>query len=140
MNRKWFKSTLVLVPLFGVHYALLLAVSFAANLSEELEITWLYIDQSFSSFQGSFVALLYCFLNGEVQSEVRKMLERFREKEGHNPQNSLLTQSLTYIITERKENWKNGDMSLVPQGTPNINEKEDWGQSVGRQQHAESLL
>ncbi|XP_055953522.1 parathyroid hormone/parathyroid hormone-related peptide receptor-like isoform X1 [Argiope bruennichi] len=153
--RKWFKSTLVLVPLFGVHYALLLAVSFAANLSEALEITWLYIDQTFSSFQGSFVALLYCFLNGEVQSEVRKMLERFREKEGgHNPQNSLLTQSLTYIskarssvqslhnlpITERKDNWKNGDMSLVPQGTPNIAEKEDWGQSVGRQQHAESLL
>ncbi|GFS29292.1 secretin receptor [Trichonephila inaurata madagascariensis] len=150
--RKWFKSTLVLVPLFGVHYALLLAVSFAANLSEELEITWLYIDQTFSSFQGSFVALLYCFLNGEVQSEVRKMLERFREKEGHNPQNSLLTQSLTYIskarssvqslhnLPKRKDNWKNGDMSLVPQGTPNINEKEDWGQSVGRQQHAESLL
>ncbi|GIY37730.1 uncharacterized protein CDAR_421521 [Caerostris darwini] len=152
--KKWFKSTLVLVPLFGVHYALLLAVSFAANLSQTLEITWLYIDQTFSSFQGSFVALLYCFLNGEVQSEVRKMLERFREKEGQNPQNSLLTQSLTYIskarssvqslhtlpITERKDNWKNGDMSLVPQGTPNVNEKEDWGHSVGRQQHAESLL
>ncbi|GIY75492.1 hypothetical protein CEXT_239251 [Caerostris extrusa] len=51
----------VLVPLFGVHYALLLAVSFAANLSQTLEITWLYIDQTFSSFQGSFVALLYCF-------------------------------------------------------------------------------
>lgn len=49
--RKWFKSTLVLVPLFGVHYALLLAVSFAANLSESLEIAWLYIDQTFSSFQ-----------------------------------------------------------------------------------------
>ncbi|GIY67476.1 uncharacterized protein CEXT_290801, partial [Caerostris extrusa] len=76
---KWFKSTLVLAPLFGVHYALLLAVSFAANLSQTLEITWLYIDQTFSSFQ--------------VQSEVRKMLERFREKEGQNPQNSLLTQS-----------------------------------------------
>ncbi|PRD29399.1 UNVERIFIED_CONTAM: hypothetical protein NCL1_29525 [Trichonephila clavipes] len=29
------------------------------------------------------------------------MLERFREKEGHNPQNSLLTQSLTYISKAR---------------------------------------
>nr|XP_042908202.1 secretin receptor [Parasteatoda tepidariorum] len=154
--RKWFKSTLVLVPLFGVHYALLLTVSFVANRSEALEVTWLYIDQTFSSFQGSFVALLYCFLNGEVQSEVRKMIERFREVEGqgHNPQHSLITQSLTYIskgrssvqslhtLPEKKENWKNGDIPLVIQGSPNPEkgDKEDWGVAVGRQNLTESLL
>ncbi|KAG8181271.1 hypothetical protein JTE90_018790 [Oedothorax gibbosus] len=152
--RKWFKSTLVLVPLFGVHYALLLAVSFAARGNESIEVSWLYIDQTFSSFQGSFVALLYCFLNGEVQSEVRKMMERFREKEGQNPQNSLLTQSLTYLskarssvqslhnltISERKENWKNGDLSMVPQGPNNANDKEDWAQNTAGRQLTESLL
>ncbi|XP_022248544.1 LOW QUALITY PROTEIN: parathyroid hormone/parathyroid hormone-related peptide receptor-like, partial [Limulus polyphemus] len=63
--RKWFKSTLVLVPLFGVHYALLLGMSLAAGVSRIVEIVWLYADQFFSSFQGFFVALLYCFCNGE---------------------------------------------------------------------------
>ncbi|XP_015786558.1 parathyroid hormone 2 receptor isoform X2 [Tetranychus urticae] len=69
---KWFKSTLVLVPLFGVHYALLLIANWLASLSTSLEIIWLYVDQLFTSFQGFFVALLYCFLNGEVQQEMKK--------------------------------------------------------------------
>ncbi|XP_035215096.1 parathyroid hormone/parathyroid hormone-related peptide receptor-like isoform X2 [Stegodyphus dumicola] len=99
--RKWFKSTLVLVPLFGVHYALLLTVSLPASVNQTLEIVWLYIDQTFSSFQGSFVAFLYCFLNGEVQSEVRKGIERLREKDGQHPQHSLITQSLTYLSKGR---------------------------------------
>ncbi|XP_054720839.1 secretin receptor-like [Uloborus diversus] len=156
--RKWFKSTLVLVPLFGVHYALLLSVSLAAVHSETLEVAWLYIDVTFSSFQGSFVALLYCFLNGEVQSEVRKGIERFREKDGQNPQHSLITQSLTYLSKgrssvqslhtmpgnykrKRKENWKNGDVLLAAPGTINEKvEKEDWGTAVSHNNQAESLL
>ncbi|XP_040068618.1 parathyroid hormone/parathyroid hormone-related peptide receptor-like [Ixodes scapularis] len=63
--RKWFKSTLVLVPLFGAHYAFLLGMSLAAA-GDLLELVWLYIDQLFSSFQGFLVATLYCFLNAEV--------------------------------------------------------------------------
>ncbi|GIY66863.1 uncharacterized protein CEXT_76761 [Caerostris extrusa] len=191
------KSTLVLVPLFGVHYALLLAVSFAANLSQTLEITWLYIDQTFSSFQvniseddknfwmsnlfpkiiipsnfscsnkyyyGSFVALLYCFLNGgpgrsaqdaeaisrEGRPEPAELApdpvpDLHQQKLGRRCESlhtlpSKLLSCTRVRVTERKDNWKNGDMSLVPQGTPNVHEKKDWGHSVGRQEHAESLL
>ncbi|KAH6940305.1 hypothetical protein HPB50_026632 [Hyalomma asiaticum] len=50
-RRKWFKSTLVLVPLFGAHYAFLLGMSLAAA-GDLLELVWLYVDQLFSSFQG----------------------------------------------------------------------------------------
>ncbi|XP_053205350.1 parathyroid hormone/parathyroid hormone-related peptide receptor-like isoform X2 [Panonychus citri] len=73
---KWFKSTLVLVPLFGVHYALLLVANSLASISHTIEIVWLYVDQLFTSFQGFFVALLYCFLNGEVQQEMKKWLRQ----------------------------------------------------------------
>lgn len=68
--RRWAKSTLVLMPLFGVHYAIFLGMQYGFD--EWVELIWLLCDTTFSSFQGFFVAVLYCFLNGEVQAEVLK--------------------------------------------------------------------
>ncbi|KAM7301314.1 parathyroid hormone/parathyroid hormone-related peptide receptor-like [Ixodes scapularis] len=114
--RKWFKSTLVLVPLFGAHYAFLLGMSLAAA-GDLLELVWLYIDQLFSSFQGFLVATLYCFLNAEVGAEARAAMARHRrtccsdglplrmnkaQGSGRNEPRvrlSLLTRSLTLIAT-----------------------------------------
>ncbi|XP_054265263.1 parathyroid hormone/parathyroid hormone-related peptide receptor-like isoform X1 [Macrosteles quadrilineatus] len=69
--RRWAKSTLVLVPLFGVHYIVFLIMSYI-GVEENVEIVWLFIDQLFTSFQGFLVAILYCILNGEVRSEIGK--------------------------------------------------------------------
>ncbi|XP_064454786.1 parathyroid hormone/parathyroid hormone-related peptide receptor-like isoform X2 [Ornithodoros turicata] len=102
--RKWFKSTLVLVPLFGAHYAFLLGMSLAAA-GNLLELVWLYIDQLFSSFQGFLVATLYCFLNTEVGTQARKALvpgrfswRRVRPAPSNGPRHlSVLTQSFTLV-------------------------------------------
>ncbi|KAG0438891.1 hypothetical protein HPB47_016831 [Ixodes persulcatus] len=117
--RKWFKSTLVLVPLFGAHYAFLLGMSLAAA-GDLLELVWLYIDQLFSSFQGFLVATLYCFLNAEVGAEAHAAMARHRrtccsdglplrvnkaQGSGRNEPRvrlSLLTRSLT-LITRLEE-------------------------------------
>ncbi|XP_064455731.1 secretin receptor-like isoform X2 [Ornithodoros turicata] len=105
--RKWFRSTLVLVPLFGAHYTLLLGMSLVAA-ADKLELAWLYIDQLFSSFQGFVVALLYCFLNGEVQTELRKLLHRWScsaSSQGqHHHRHSFFTQSMTYLSRGRSSN------------------------------------
>nr|BAO01107.1 neuropeptide GPCR B7 [Nilaparvata lugens] len=69
--KRWAKSTLVLMPLFGVHYAIFISMSYV-DCGPEIEIIWLFGDQLFASFQGSFVALLYCFMNGEVRAELNK--------------------------------------------------------------------
>ncbi|XP_011330475.1 secretin receptor isoform X2 [Ooceraea biroi] len=75
--KRWARSTLVLVPLFGVHYAFFLGMSYSIGMDENVEAVWLFCDQLFASFQGFFVAVLFCFLNGEVRTEVSRT---FRSK------------------------------------------------------------
>ncbi|XP_033316080.1 parathyroid hormone/parathyroid hormone-related peptide receptor-like isoform X2 [Bombus vosnesenskii] len=88
--KRWAKSTLVLVPLFGVHYTVFLGMSYSIGVDETVEVVWLFCDQLFASFQGFFVAVLYCFLNGEVRTEVTKAirsqkLPRFRTRWNSRP-------------------------------------------------------
>ncbi|XP_076094162.1 secretin receptor-like isoform X1 [Mytilus galloprovincialis] len=72
--RKLAKSTLVLIPLFGVHYIMFMAIPIC--LDPEMEVAWLYIELFFSSFQGFAVSMLFCFTLDEVKSEIKKHWQR----------------------------------------------------------------
>nr|XP_026259464.1 gastric inhibitory polypeptide receptor [Urocitellus parryii] len=65
------RSTLTLVPLLGVH-----EVVFAPVTEEQargaLRFAKLGFEIFLSSFQGFLVSVLYCFVNKEVQSEIRR--------------------------------------------------------------------
>ncbi|XP_064410907.1 growth hormone releasing hormone receptor, like [Latimeria chalumnae] len=70
--RRLAKSTLLLIPLFGIHYVFF---NFLPDYSSvEARI---YIELCFGSFQGFVVAILYCFLNQEVQTEVSRRWQRW---------------------------------------------------------------
>ncbi|XP_026866051.2 secretin receptor [Electrophorus electricus] len=78
-HRKLAKSTLLLVSLFGVQYTLFAFFpDQVGNLTFQI---WNAIELAMASTQGFIVALLYCFLNGEVQNEIKRHWRRWRLKQ-----------------------------------------------------------
>ncbi|KAB0397372.1 hypothetical protein E2I00_017697, partial [Balaenoptera physalus] len=69
------KSTLLLIPLFGIHYVIFNFLPDSAGLGIRLPL-----ELGLGSFQGFIVAILYCFLNQEVRTEISR---RWR---GHDPE------------------------------------------------------
>ncbi|KAG8443474.1 hypothetical protein GDO86_012029 [Hymenochirus boettgeri] len=104
------KSTLLLIPLFGVHY--IIFAFLPDNFKTEIKLIFELI---LGSFQGFVVAILYCFLNGEVQSELKRKwrrwhLERFlgSDMKYHHPsQGSNGTNFTTQISMLTKCSPKN---------------------------------
>ncbi|KAM5135058.1 vasoactive intestinal polypeptide receptor-like [Mantella aurantiaca] len=83
------KSTLLLIPLFGIHYVIF------ALFPEHIGV-WarLYFELVLGSNQGFIVALLYCFLNGDVQAEIQRHWGKWQSSLESNVFN-LVTQDFT---------------------------------------------
>ncbi|CDQ71427.1 unnamed protein product [Oncorhynchus mykiss] len=73
------KSTFLLVTLFGVYYILFAFLPIkVSGLTYKI---WTFVELALASTQGFGVAVLYCFLNGEVQYEVQRRWRRWRLKQ-----------------------------------------------------------
>nr|AKQ63005.1 orphan G-protein coupled receptor 11 [Platynereis dumerilii] len=81
--RKAVKAAIVLLPLLGVNNFLVMvdlklghAVKFAV---------YMYTSKFLASFQGFFIALLYCFLNAEVREKLNREYQLWRLAKGYVP-------------------------------------------------------
>nr|XP_046197351.1 glucagon receptor-like [Oncorhynchus gorbuscha] len=73
------KSTLTLIPLLGIHAILFtLVIDESVPKGSKMRLIRLFLDLLFNSFQGLLVAILYCFVNKEVQSEMLKKWKRWK--------------------------------------------------------------
>uniref|UniRef100_A0A665U441 Secretin receptor n=1 Tax=Echeneis naucrates TaxID=173247 RepID=A0A665U441_ECHNA len=75
-TRRLIKSTFFLVALFGLHYTLF--VFLPVEVSSMVFKIWTFAELALSSTQGFVVAVLYCFMNGEVQQEIQRRWSRWR--------------------------------------------------------------
>ncbi|KFM67079.1 Diuretic hormone receptor, partial [Stegodyphus mimosarum] len=78
--RKAAKALLVLIPLLGVTYILVIATPDHRT----GEVIFTFIQATLLSLQGFIVAVLYCFLNGEVQNSFRHRFERWKVRRAIN--------------------------------------------------------
>ncbi|XP_075936679.1 vasoactive intestinal polypeptide receptor 2-like [Anarhichas minor] len=68
--RRLAKSTLLLIPLFGINYVVFVYLMEPAD--KNMKHIKIFFELGLGSFQGLIVAVLYCFLNSEVQMELRR--------------------------------------------------------------------
>ncbi|XP_061820687.1 vasoactive intestinal polypeptide receptor 2-like isoform X1 [Nerophis lumbriciformis] len=66
------KSTLLLIPLFGINYVVFVYLMDPTD--QTLRQIKIFFELGLGSFQGLIVAVLYCFLNSEVQCELRRTM------------------------------------------------------------------
>lgn len=71
------RSTLTLIPLLGIHEVVFALVTDETAMGT-LRLVKLFFDLFIGSFQGMLVAVLYCFVNKEVQSELLKKWKRWK--------------------------------------------------------------
>ncbi|GAU98953.1 hypothetical protein RvY_10023 [Ramazzottius varieornatus] len=75
--RKAVKATIVLAPLMGVTH-LIWAIPPPTDFNSPFAwfAAWMYVSHFLRSFEGFFVALIYCFLNSEVQEALKTACQR----------------------------------------------------------------
>ncbi|GAA6235745.1 gastric inhibitory polypeptide receptor-like [Lates japonicus] len=70
------KSTLTLIALLGIHEVVFSMLT--EHTEGVIRDISLFFQLLFSSFHGLFVAILYCFVNKEVQAEIRRKWHRWK--------------------------------------------------------------
>lgn len=100
--RKLAKSTLILIPLFGVYYLAFIAVPVC--MEPILEVIWLYTEMFFNSFQGFAVAILFCFMNEEVRREIRKVKRDHKLRRNSHISNRSTSRTVEQFFQSEHDN------------------------------------
>ncbi|XP_018329327.1 PDF receptor [Agrilus planipennis] len=101
--RKAVKAAIFLLPLMGIAN-ILFVVDFRLFKSAWKFALWSYTTFFVTSFQGFFIAVLYCFVNGEVRIAVRNSITVYMSLRNHNGiprRNSAFVSGVTAMEPEQ---------------------------------------
>jgi len=79
-HKKLVNSFVSLFPLLGIHYCVSRVLPADDGHSFWWKYTRMVIENSFDSVQGLAVSIIYCFMNGEIQHEVRMLVSGYKQK------------------------------------------------------------
>nr|CAD7446106.1 unnamed protein product [Timema bartmani] len=91
--RKAVRATLVLVPLFGLHFVV--TIYRPANGICRWEEYYVYLDCLLDGLQGTFVAIIFCYWNGEIRSLLRRSYQNFVDRKSPRRRNGTITKYLS---------------------------------------------
>ncbi|XP_048237256.1 parathyroid hormone/parathyroid hormone-related peptide receptor-like isoform X1 [Haliotis rufescens] len=111
--KKLAKFILVLIPLFGLMYIILIVAFPAEFTQDDYNLFYLYIEMGYNSFQGFLLALLFCFLNEEVHAEIKKMWYRHKSRRADD---ATFTKSLGASSWRKSSGSKSSPASERRQG------------------------
>ncbi|XP_040386290.1 glucagon-like peptide 2 receptor [Cygnus olor] len=119
------RSTLVLIPLLGIHEFIFTFITDeqVQGLSRHIR---LFIQLTMSSFHGFFVAVLYCFANGEVKAELQKQWSRFLLADPFGCKLCFLGENIKYLRKcSQKQKKKHPSSKHLC-----LEESEPWGMKL----------
>ncbi|KPI92031.1 PDF receptor [Papilio xuthus] len=137
--RKAVRAALVLLPLLGITNILNM-IETPPDSSVWNFGLWSYSTHFLRSFQGFFIALIYCFMNGEVRTVVKKHYDDYMSMRGPRParvsssversrKESKIEGETSSWVQMRKLKWKrsskeNKEVSVTEMG-PEINQEKE---------------
>ncbi|XP_014661438.1 PREDICTED: calcitonin gene-related peptide type 1 receptor-like [Priapulus caudatus] len=93
-KRKAVRAVLILIPLLGVYYIIMWV---PPGEGSNAQVVYQKLLAIFSSFQGFFVALIFCFLNGEVLGLIKKKWYNYQEVHGRGRRFSTYNTTMTEV-------------------------------------------
>ncbi|KAG9337861.1 hypothetical protein JZ751_027512 [Albula glossodonta] len=124
------KSTLTLIPLLGIHSILFALITDEQAPTGSLRLTKLFCDLLLNSFQGLLVAILYCFVNKEVQSELLKKWKRWKlgkdiEEEYRHTHSQTAQVKSTSVVLHHQLHHHDRPHAAPPLAPPDCDQEED---------------
>ncbi|XP_076361257.1 corticotropin-releasing factor receptor 1-like isoform X1 [Tachypleus tridentatus] len=120
--RKAIKATALLFPLLGITHLL-----FCINPRDDahLEMAYMIINAFLQSWQGVFVAVLYCFTNSEVQAAIRTAYLRRHQNWFHMHRRYFSQTSSTYMSNLEASVGENSHQKELPETKSFLQNKTD---------------
>lgn len=115
--RKAVRAAVVLLPLLGITNLLNMSEA-PLERSALLFALWSYSTHFLTSFQGFFIAMLYCFLNGEVRIAMVKSLSTYLSLRGYE------------WTRQRRQSMYSAAYATAPDTDANYNNADRWAAGV----------